>query len=82
MACRATTEYEPSAPVNFTLESGENQLTRHFETVRRDEREIALRVPELDPSMGYATSLPGVDERQVADFADLTDEHLADGSLE
>lgn len=79
---RATTEYEPSAAVDFTLESGEQRLARHFDVVRRYDRETALRVPELEPLVGFAASLQGVDERQVADFAALADERLADGPLE
>ncbi len=79
---RATTEYDPEGTVDFRLENGEDQLARHFDAVQRYDRESALKVPELEPLVAYAASLPGVGEDQVANFADLADERLADGPLE
>jgi len=79
---RATTTYEPVSAAEFSLENGGDQLARHFEDVRRYEHESALRVPDLEPLVAYAASLPGVTDEQVAEFADLADERLADGPLE
>ncbi|MFC5974016.1 class I SAM-dependent methyltransferase [Halomarina salina] len=78
----ATTDHEPSDKGAFTLENGGEQLSHHFDTVHRYERDTFLRVPELEPLVAYAASLQKVDGQQVADFADRTDDHLDDGPLE
>lgn len=78
----AATGYEPVSASEFSLENGPDQLARYFDTVHRHERESALRVPDREPLVAYAASIQGVGERQVADFADLVDERLADGPLE
>lgn len=77
-----TTDFEPPSAAEFSLESGPDQLARDFDSLARDERESTLRVPDLEPLVAYVASLPGVDERQVAAFAELAEERLADGPLE
>lgn len=79
---RAVSNYEPVSATEFSLENGPDQIGRHFDAVSRHERDCALRVPDLEPLVGYVASLRGVGEREVADFADLADERLADGPLE
>jgi ubiquinone/menaquinone biosynthesis C-methylase UbiE len=79
---RATTDHVPSDTGAFTLENGENQLARYFDTVRRYERDSYLRIPKLEPLVAHAASLQQVDGQQVADFADRANRHLADGPLE
>ena len=78
---RATTDYEATYLDAFSLENGPDQLTRQFDAVRVDEREAALHVPDLEPLVAYTASLPGVGEPEVADFAALAAERLADGPL-
>lgn len=78
----ATTGYEPSDAGEFTLENGGDQFARHFDSVRRYDRESFLRVPDLEPLVAHTASLSGVMESQVADFADLAAERLADGPRE
>ena len=78
----AATDYKPSDAGDFTLENGPDQFARHFDTVHRYERDSVLRVSDLEPLVAHTASLSGVRESQVANFADLVDEHLADGSLE
>ncbi|MHB9288597.1 class I SAM-dependent methyltransferase [Halobacteriales archaeon Cl-PHB] len=79
---RATTDYEPVAAANFSLENGPAQLEGVFDDVARFDREAKLVVPALEPLVAYTASLPGVDEQQVADFAEMADERLSDGPLE
>lgn len=77
-----TTAYESPAASEFSLESGAAQLRGHFDEVRRDERESTLRVPDLEPLVAYAGSLPDVGDQQLAAFADAAADRLADGPLE
>jgi len=77
-----TTEYEPVAASAFSLEDGPDQLAAVFDAVSLHVRESSLRVPELEPLVAYTASLPDVDEQQVAEFADLAHERLADGPVE
>lgn len=66
----------------FSLENGSEQLSGHFADVQRFDRNAALHVPDLEPLVANAASLPGVDERQVAAFADPADARLVDGPPE
>lgn len=77
-----TTDYNPTALAEFSLESGREQLLEHFEEVDVYERQSTLRVPDLEPLVAYAASLRDVGGRQVAAFAELTDDRLTDGPLE
>ncbi|PSQ48894.1 class I SAM-dependent methyltransferase [Halobacteriales archaeon SW_7_65_23] len=79
---RAATTYEPASVEEFSLEGGADELGRHFAEVRRSERGSALHVPDLEPLVAYAASLPGVTDEQVAEFGALADDRLADGPLE
>lgn len=78
---RAATTYQPASVEDFSLERGTDELGRHFEEVRRYKRESGLHVPDIEPLVAHAASLPGVTDEQVADFADLADQRLADGPL-
>lgn len=77
----AITDYTPS-DAEFTLENGVGQLAQHFETVQKDERDCFLRVTELEPLIAHTASLSGVSGSQIADFAEVADERLADGPWE
>lgn len=79
---RETTTYEPESVANFSLESGFDQLSDHFETVRRHERDTSLRVPDVEPLVAYAASLPGVDADQVEAFAELAEERFDGDAFE
>jgi len=46
---RAATTYEPASAEDFSLEHGGDELGRHFEDVRRYERDSGLHVPDLEP---------------------------------
>ncbi len=78
----ATTGYESPAASAFSLETGAAQLEQYFETVHRNERGSVLRVPDLEPLVAYAGSLPAVEEERLAAFAHRAADRLADGPLE
>lgn len=76
----AGAEWTPSSAA-FSLESGPGLLRDHFDAVAVREYEAGLRVPDLEPLVAYAASLPGMGEREVERFAELARDALADGSL-
>ena len=79
---KAVSGYEPLSASEFSLESGPDQLAHHFDAISQYERRSSLRVPDLEPLVAYAASLSGIEERQVAAFAELADERLTGGPLE
>jgi SAM-dependent methyltransferase len=74
----ATSDFEPPSATEFSLENGPDQLARHFESVERIERSSELRVPDLEPLVAYAGSLPPVGRAELDAFADLAAEKLDD----
>lgn len=75
---------EAWAPVSdaFSLQNGGDQLRAVFDAVERHEVDAGLRVPELEPLVAYAGTLPGMGEAETAAFAERAREALADGPLE
>lgn len=75
----AAFDYTSPSVTEFSLESGADQLAPHFTSVERFERESELRVPDLEPLVAYAASLPDSDREALDAFADLAAAELADG---
>lgn len=76
----AGAEWTPSAG-EFSLQSAPDQLRASFDAVDRRDFDAGLRVDDLEPLVGYAGSLPGMDERKVERFAELAAAELEDGPL-
>jgi SAM-dependent methyltransferase len=77
----AGADWTPSTEA-FSLQSGPDQLRRVFDAVERHDYDGGLRVPDVEPLVAYAGSLPDMDERRVERFADLAADALAGGPLE
>jgi SAM-dependent methyltransferase len=66
----------------FSLQNGAAQLRATFDAVERHDYDAGLEVPDLEPLVAYAGSLPGMGEAETERFAELADDALADGPLE
>jgi len=77
---RAGADWTPSSEA-FDLQSGAEQLRAQFDAVERHDREAHLAVPDLEPLVAYAASLPGTGDPEIERFADLAADELADGPL-
>lgn len=76
----AGAEWTPSTG-DFSLQNAPDQLRAAFDAVERRGFDGGLRVPDLEPLVAYAGSLPGMDERRVERFAELAAAELDDGPL-
>jgi ubiquinone/menaquinone biosynthesis C-methylase UbiE len=65
----------------FSLQNGGDQLRVVFDAVERHDYDGGLRVPDLEPLVAYAGSLPGMGEWETERFAELAADALADGPL-